>query len=388
METYPTDANLLAQTTDPSVGFDHIPTGTTPYHLHFRRLVQRLGLAAARANDLRVYEDGPLSVGVYPGRCLIADQPHDIPAQSGIALTASVTTRLYLDSAATLQATTDSFPSDRSTHLRLAEVITDDQIITQITDLRGESLYQAPSPALLGLTATADEINQALSGIDPSVNAAFLNILTGGPSQTADSLHQHLTTTQSIDGRASIVMANLTGDPSATVSLQFSLPFLQPAPTLLELAPDHTHLQQNTPQATYPLVGSTHLHHTHPGPLTASSIGSLLGAVPISGTVVDVIVSIANNTQSTTTTDGIAATVYANGQALTSTPPSITAVDGSGFRCTDAGDGTPAQINATHANVNRGDLLTVDLTLTDTGPISQDPADVAVLVVLRPDTPE
>ncbi|MEM6551157.1 MAG: hypothetical protein AAF750_03420 [Planctomycetota bacterium] len=388
MELYPTDANLLATTTDPSVGFDHIPTGTTPYHLHFRRLVHRLGLAAARSNDLRVYEAGPLAVGINAGRCLIADQAYDLAEQPSITLPSNTTTNLYIDTNGALQTTADPFPTDRGTHLRLATVITDEQAITQLQDLRGESLYQTPSATLLGLTATPSEINQALTGINPTVNADFLNILTGGPDQTADNLHQHLATSQTVDGRASITMANFSFDPAASVALQFNLPFLQAGPTFLELAPDHTYLQQTTANASYPLVGSTHLAHTHAGPLNASTTGSLIGPVPIHANVVNVVLSAATNTQSPTTTDGISATVYANGQPLTSTHPSLTAADGSGFRCTDAGDGTPALINTANAAVNRGDLLTVDLNLTDTGPVTQAPTDLAVLVVMRPTLPE
>ncbi|MEM6391197.1 MAG: hypothetical protein AAF797_00185 [Planctomycetota bacterium] len=388
MELHPTDANLLATTTDPSVGFDHIPTGTTPYHLHFRRLVHRLGLAAARSNDLRIYEAGPLAVGINAGRCLIADQAYDLAEQPSIALPSNTTTNLYLDDTGTLQATADPFPTDRGTHLRLASVTTDEQAITQLHDLRGESLYQTPSATLLGLTATPEEINRALTGISPSVDAAALDLLTGGSNQAADSLHQHLTTTQSVDGRASIVMANFSFDPTASVALEFSLPLLQMSPTYLELGPDQTHLQQTTPTATYPLVGSTHLAHNHPGPLTSSTTAALIGPVPIHANVVDIILSVATNTESVTSTDGITATVYANGQPLTSTHPSLNADDGPGFRCTDAGDGTPAQINTTHAAVNRGDLLTVDLTLTDTGPITQAPTNIAVLVVMRPTVPE
>jgi hypothetical protein len=70
-ERYPDDAALLALESDAATGVEYIPTGRSPYYLEFRKLVQRLLLAAERANDLRVYQDGDLSIGVRPGRCLI-----------------------------------------------------------------------------------------------------------------------------------------------------------------------------------------------------------------------------------------------------------------------------------------------------------------------------
>lgn len=42
------------------------------------------------------------------------------------------------------------------------------------------------------LTATPEEINQALDGINPTVDAAALNVVTGGESSNGDSEHTHL----------------------------------------------------------------------------------------------------------------------------------------------------------------------------------------------------
>ncbi len=75
-ERYPDDATLLAMEQDAATGVQYIPTGQSPYYLHFRKLVHRLLLACGRANDLRVYQDGDLSVGVRPGRCQFLWQPH------------------------------------------------------------------------------------------------------------------------------------------------------------------------------------------------------------------------------------------------------------------------------------------------------------------------
>src|SRR4030042_2596562 len=67
-EVYPSDNELLNMQSDSETGVEYIATGTAPYYLEFRKLLYRLLLATGRANDLRVYDDGGLDVGVKPGK--------------------------------------------------------------------------------------------------------------------------------------------------------------------------------------------------------------------------------------------------------------------------------------------------------------------------------
>ena len=63
-EVYPSDSELLNMQSDTETGVEYIPTGTAPYYLHFRKLLFRLLLASRRANDLRVFDEGGLDIGV------------------------------------------------------------------------------------------------------------------------------------------------------------------------------------------------------------------------------------------------------------------------------------------------------------------------------------
>jgi len=63
-ETYPADNELLDIISDTETGVEYIPTGTAPYYLHFRKLLYRLLLATKRSNDLRVFDEGNLGIGV------------------------------------------------------------------------------------------------------------------------------------------------------------------------------------------------------------------------------------------------------------------------------------------------------------------------------------
>ena len=74
---------------------------------------------------------------------------------------------------------------------------------------------------------------------------------------------------------------------------------------------------------------------------------------------------------------------------LTSTSPSVTAGDGSGFVSTAQGAGTAATIKSDGTqNVTRGDVLTVDVARTANGTVSSEAGDVVVLMVIRANQPE
>lgn len=152
VERYPDDAVLLAIGEDAATGVEYIPTGRSPYFLEFRRLVQRLLLAAGRANDLRVYQDGELTVGVRPGRCLVRGQGLAFAGLSGVAVTAGATTWVWLDANGVVQKGTGGLPVDRTGFVPLAEVAAGATGITAITDLRGEAFLGVADAAMLGLT--------------------------------------------------------------------------------------------------------------------------------------------------------------------------------------------------------------------------------------------
>ena len=63
-EVYPSDNELLNLQSDSETGVEYIATGTAPYYVEFRKLLYRLLLASRRANDLRIYDEGGLNIGV------------------------------------------------------------------------------------------------------------------------------------------------------------------------------------------------------------------------------------------------------------------------------------------------------------------------------------
>ncbi len=388
-ERYPTDAELLSLTQDPATGVDYIPTGKSPYVLDYRRSLHRSLRAAERANDLRVYLDGDLSVGVRPGRCFIGNTPIAFAGQAGLSLTPNTTTHLWLDAEAAVQTSISGLPADRATFIPLAEVVVGANAIDRLTDLRGEAFLQAPSAAVLGLTATTAEINQALDGIASSVTPLALNTLTAGPLGVADVLHTHINLVQNQAGEATFTLANDSSDPAADVSLRFSLPETLPFDTVLKPSASHFFLQQSYGSTTHTLVGSTHLMHVHAGDLTGTLTGHPLGVAPLDGTIAAVVLSVGQNLQSSNAADGVSATVSVNSIVATDTAAALTHADGTGFACTDQGDGTPATLKTDgSASVSRGDLLTLDLTRTAAGTISTEGRDVVVLVVIRAQRPE
>lgn len=388
-EQYPDDSALLALESDPHTGVEYIPTGQSPYYLEFRKLMQRTQLAAARASDLRVYADGDLSFGVRPGRCLIAGQPLTFDGAESVVLANNQTTSIWLDGAATLQTSTAGFPTDRTSFVPLAEANTAAGVIADLVDRRGEAMLLIPDLTQLGVAASAAEVNQALTGINPTVDAAALNALTGGASSDADSEHRHTQMVTDADAPTFFRLINTNGGISANVALVFDLPAVLPDVTTL--LPDSTsgQLRQQFLGSSWALVGATHVTFNHAGDLTASVNASLAGVVPIAGTVVGVILSVGQNIVSSDSADGLAATAFVNGTALVTTPASITDDDGTGFRCTDQGDGTPAVIKSDGVEqVSRGDVITIDLLRTANGTITTEAADISVLIVVRADAAE
>jgi hypothetical protein len=138
-ETYPSDNELLNIQSDSQTGVEYIPTGTAPYYLHFRKLLYRLLLAAQRANDLRVYDEGGLDVGVKPGKFWLGTELINYAGSSGNTLADDKQNiYLYLNSSGSLVTNEYAgFPNMATTpHIRLAQVCTSGGDIESITDCR------------------------------------------------------------------------------------------------------------------------------------------------------------------------------------------------------------------------------------------------------------
>jgi hypothetical protein len=138
-EVYPSDNELLNMQYDSETGVEYIPTGTSPYYLQFRKLLYRLLLAARRANDLRVYDDGGLDIGVKAGKFWLGTEQVSYNGSSGNTLADDKENiYVYLDSAGNLVSNEyNSFPDMVTTpHIHLAIVSTSDGDIESITDCR------------------------------------------------------------------------------------------------------------------------------------------------------------------------------------------------------------------------------------------------------------
>jgi hypothetical protein len=138
-EVYPSDNELLNIQSDSQTGVEYIPTGTAPYYLHFRKLLYRLLLTAQRANDLRVYDEGELDVGVKPGKFWLGTGLISYEGSSGNTLAEDKQNiYIYLDSSGSLVTNEySSFPDMATTpHIRLAIVSTSGGDIESITDCR------------------------------------------------------------------------------------------------------------------------------------------------------------------------------------------------------------------------------------------------------------
>jgi hypothetical protein len=138
-EVYPSDNELLNVQSDDETGVEYIPTGTAPYYLHFRKLLYRLLLAMRRANDLRVYDEGGLDIGVKAGKFWLGTQLVSYAGSSGNTLADDkANIYVYLNSAGSLVIDEyTNFPDMATTpHIRLATVTTSGGDIDSITDCR------------------------------------------------------------------------------------------------------------------------------------------------------------------------------------------------------------------------------------------------------------
>jgi len=149
-EVYPSDNELLNLQSDGETGVEYIPTGTAPYYLHFRKLLYRLLLSTRRANDLRVYDEGGLDIGVHAGKFWLNTELIEYAGSAGNTLADDkAAIYVYLDAAGDL--VTDEytgFPSmTTAPHVRLAVVCTSGGDIVSITDCRAGHNVAVPHAA-------------------------------------------------------------------------------------------------------------------------------------------------------------------------------------------------------------------------------------------------
>ncbi len=149
-EVYPPDNEILNITTDDETGVEYIPTGTAPYYLQFRKLLYRLLLATSRANDLRVFDEGDLDVGVKTGKYWLGTQLISCVGSTGNTLADDkANIYIYLNSSGSLVINEYSSFPDMATvaHVRLAIVTTSGGDITSITDSRDHHNIYLPFSA-------------------------------------------------------------------------------------------------------------------------------------------------------------------------------------------------------------------------------------------------
>jgi hypothetical protein len=186
-EVYPSENELLNLQTDTETGVEYIPTGTAPYYVHFRKLLYRLLLATRRANDLRVYDEGGLDIGVKAGQFWSGTELITYAGSTGNTLADDQTNiYVYLDAQGDL--VTDeytSFPAMAAVpHVRLAVVSTSAGDITSITDCRSGHNAIIPWGAggtrrIIEAHTTDDTLTAAESGsIHTNFGAAGIVTLT------------------------------------------------------------------------------------------------------------------------------------------------------------------------------------------------------------------
>jgi hypothetical protein len=138
-EVYPSDNELENIQTDSETGVEFISTGTSPYYLQFRKLLYRLLLSSKRSNDLRVFKEDGLNIGVKAGKFWIGTELISYPGSSGNSLADDKENiYVYLDSSGALVIDDyDNFPDMTVIpHIRLAIVSTSNGNVDSIIDSR------------------------------------------------------------------------------------------------------------------------------------------------------------------------------------------------------------------------------------------------------------
>jgi len=149
-EVYPSDNELLNIVSDSETGIEYIATGKAPYYLEFRKLLYRLLLAARRANDLRVFDEGGLDIGVKSGKFWLGTTLINYAGSSGNTLADDkANIYVYIDSQGNLVTNEyNSFPVMKdAAHIRLAVIATSGGDVTSIIDARNHHNFSVPFDA-------------------------------------------------------------------------------------------------------------------------------------------------------------------------------------------------------------------------------------------------
>ncbi len=169
-EVYPSDNDLLQIISEAGTGVEYIPTGTAPYYLHFRKLLYRLLQACRRGNDLRVYDEDGLSIGVKAGKYWIGSTLISYGGSGGNSLADDkAAVYVYLDSAGSLVINEyTAWPDMQTTkHVRLAVITTSGGDITSIVDARDHHSTAVPGSAggvVIEAHTADDTLTEAESG--------------------------------------------------------------------------------------------------------------------------------------------------------------------------------------------------------------------------------
>ena len=203
-------------------GVEYVPTGRSPYFLEFRRLIQRLLLSCQRANDLRIYQDGDLTVGVRPGKAFLQNTPIDFAGTSGITISSETTTYLWLSPVGLIEMNTTGFPPDRTSTIPLAVVSASASKIESIVDHRGECYLHQPSIQSIGSPLSVQAIHQG--PLNTNTNGLILGAspITGRATQVFLSVASNIQSDTPTDGVRADVSVNenplTTTSPSITDS--------------------------------------------------------------------------------------------------------------------------------------------------------------------------
>jgi hypothetical protein len=157
-EVYPSDNSLLNIVNEIETGVEYIETGKAPYYLEFRKMLYRLLLASKRANDLRVFDEGGLDIGVKAGKFWDGMVLRSYAGSSGNVLADNKShIYVYLDASGAL--VTDeytSWPDIAESHIRLADITTSSGDIVTIADARDHHMFSSPGTIKATGKALAD----------------------------------------------------------------------------------------------------------------------------------------------------------------------------------------------------------------------------------------
>jgi len=149
-ENWPSDATIeaLDGTTDSPTGLPYIAKGTGPnsvpsYENQYNRRQYRQNQILASWRQGMVVDEGDLKIGVYPANYTLGGQRKYYSGATGVSVADDSNKKVYLDSSGVLQVA-DNWPSDLTTFLPLAQVITSSGQ-TAVTDRRSDTAFHVPS---------------------------------------------------------------------------------------------------------------------------------------------------------------------------------------------------------------------------------------------------